>query len=170
MTTTDHAPDTRYVPTDPAHRRLLARSLLRVILDAGFIEEADRHTGVRERVFYRGVDNFPSIRVKVFTTIEGYDDPIVRDVGDDAIRVSAVYRNDEKFDFGIVATTRIHRMGTIRSIADRLLARMREVYGKALHVNTCKCGAPMHLSKKGHMVCANVCWTRRTGSGKRSTT
>lgn len=159
---------TEYDHTSLHHRKLLAQHILRVVLDAGFAEAAVEGRGIKERVFYRVVDQIPGVRVQVYTSIEGFGDAAaVREVGEDAIRVCAVYRDGEKSDHGLVSATRIHRTGTIEAIRERLYVRMREAYGGALKVPRCdRCGAPTFLSKKKNRVCAELCWTRRTaGSG-----
>lgn len=155
--------ETRYDPTSLNSRMLLAQHVLQVCLQAGFVEEAVESRGIKERVFYRGVDPSPGIRVRVFTTIE--DDgtaACVREAGDDAIKVCAVYRSADRVDRGIVAITRINRVGTIEGICDRLLTRMRAVYRQSISPGKCKkCGAPLFKSKKKNMVCADLCFTKQ---------
>ena len=150
-----------YDPNLPLHRRHLAQRVINVCLTAGFAEEAVtvRKANVRERVFYRTVDDAPGIRVQVWTTVEGDE---VRSSGTDAIRVCAVYRNKDGEDRGIVAATRTHRVGNVDDICERLLIRMREVYQKARRPNRCgRCGAPTFRSKRNNDVCADLCFTNR---------
>ena len=153
-----------YDPLIALHRRHLAQRILKVVLDADFLEEdpTAKNSSIKERVFYRVVTNSPDIRVQVWTSVTGDGDAAtVREVGDDAIRVCAVYRSKKDQDRGIVSTTRIHRVGTVDAICDRLLTRMREVYGKAARPNRCtKCNAPTFKSKKGNEVCADLCFVR----------
>lgn len=148
-----------YDPNLALHRRHLAQRLVQTLTTAGFMEEAVtvRNAQIRERVFYRSVDTSPGIRVQVWTSIEGDE---VREVGKDAIRICAVYRNKKGEDRGIVATTRTHRVGAVDDICDRLLTRMREVYGKARRPNRCaKCKAPTFQSKKKNDVCSDLCFS-----------
>lgn len=129
-------PKLPYDPNLALHRRHLAQRIVLTLMTAGFMEEAvterARYAQVRERVFYRSVDTSAGVRVQVWTSIEKDE---VRQNGEDAIRVCAVYRNKQGQDRGIVSATRIHRVGTVDDICDRLLTRMREVYGKARRPN-----------------------------------
>lgn len=154
----------QYDPLSPVSRQHLAALILDVLATAGFIEEWHDDAGdiVKERVFYRPVemaDGTPveGIRVLVYTSIVGDE---VRDCGKDAIRVAAVYRSKRTgVERGIIKETRIHRVGDTDAICDRLLKRMRTVYGKARRPNRCpRCGAPMFTSKKGNDVCCDFCW------------
>lgn len=148
-----------YDPSSAIHRRHLAQRMLAMLATAGFIEEAVtvRKAQIRERVFYRIVDDAPTVRVQVWTSIEGEE---VRAVGEDAIRICAVYRNKSREDRGILKNTRVHRVGDVDDICNRLLTRMRETYKKARSPNRCaKCGAPTFTSKKGNEVCADVCFS-----------
>lgn len=153
-----------YDPNLAMHRRVLAQHILNVVLTAGFMEEdpTGRNSLIKERVFYRGVDGVPNVRVQVWTTIVGFDDDAtVRDSGKDAIRVCAVYSTKGGLERGIVSTTRIHRVGTIEAICERLLDRMREVYRKAARPKRCdRCGAPTFISKNKNQVCAEICFAR----------
>jgi hypothetical protein len=153
-----------YDPQNASSRRHLAACVLQTVLDAGFVEEwhGEDHDPTKERVFYRPVeqaDGTPvdGIRVLVYTSIVGEE---VRTVGKDAIRVVAVYRSQRTDrERGIIKETRVHRVGDTDDICDRLLGRMRAVYGRARRPNRCsRCGAPTFTSKKGNDVCADLCW------------
>lgn len=150
-----------YDPTSAIHRKHLAQRVLALLATSGFIEEAVtiRKAQIRERVFYRVVNEAPEIRVQVWTSIEGEE---VRAVGEDAIRICAVYRNKQSEDKGILKNTRVHRVGDVDDICNRLLARMRETYKKARTPNRCKsCGAPTFTSKKKNEVCSDLCYINR---------
>jgi hypothetical protein len=154
----------QYDPLSPGSRQHLATCILDVLQTADFIEEWHDDTGdiVKERVFYRPVTMsdgtvVEGVRVLVYTSIVGDE---VRDVGKDAIRVTAVYRSRRTgLERGIIKETRIHRVGDTDAICDRLLKRMRKVFGKARRPNRCsRCGAPMFTSKNGNDVCCDFCW------------
>ena len=147
-------PTDKYNPRDPRHRWVLARELLDMLFQAGFMEEFRGGRDFQERIFYRPVDD--KIRLRVFTSIVHEDE--VRRVGRDAIRVCAVYRS-RGGDRGIVSQTRVHRSGTIESIVGRVLSRMRKCWRACSHIGRCHtCGAALFRSKKGHLVCAELCW------------
>ena len=151
----------KYDHGNPHHRHILATTLIAMLIDKGFEEEAPQDRGsytTKERVFSRPINE--RMRVAVYTTIEGTE---VRQVGKDAIRVVALYRNANGQDRGVAkADKRVHRTGKISAVTDRTLNRMREVWRIASHSERCRhCGAPMFTSKKGNLVCADLCWTRR---------
>lgn len=151
-----------YDPNVMIQRRSLAQHILNTVLNAGFIEESvSPH--IKERVFYRIMDNKPDVRIQVWTTIEGTGHTAaVRKSGQDALRVCAVYVTKDGMERGIVKITRINRTGTIEGINQRLLERMREVYRSAAVVPCCtRCGAPTFTSKKENQVCADLCFTKR---------
>ncbi|OHD18668.1 MAG: hypothetical protein A2Y38_19545 [Spirochaetes bacterium GWB1_59_5] len=150
-----------YNPLAPQDRLELAAALVLKLQECNFHLE-DR-PGTKERVYSRTVDGSPGIRVLVYTTVEGKQ---VREVGDDAIRVVAVYTNKEGQERGIAkAEKRVHRTGEFQAIVDRTYARMREVYALAKQAEKCpSCGAPLFKSKKGNLVCADICWQRRAAA------
>lgn len=155
---------TTYDPTNPNSRKALAAALLAKLSECGFAEESQ--PGCNERVFSR--DAGTGIRVAVYTSIEGDS---AREVATDAIRVSALYVARDGQTRGVAkAEKRVNRVGIIEEIATRMHERMREVWKLASHPDRCSCGAPKFVSKKGHAVCADLCWmtleeiqrTRRT--------
>lgn len=150
----------KYDPTSRASRQELAVELLNKMAATGFVYE--QIVGTHEAVFSRPVDGKPGIRVLVYTSVEqGPTGPEVRDCGTDAIRVCAVYRNKKGQDRGLAkAEARVNRVGQIEDIAIRTHERMRSVWSIARQGNSCSaCGAPMFLSKKKNLVCADTCWS-----------
>lgn len=148
---------TPYNHESPIDRRELADAILAVLRGADFMEEFVEDKGTKERVFYRPVDGTDGMRVAVYTSIVGDS---VRKVGKDAVRVCGLYRSQRTDrERGIVSETRIHRTGTIEAICDRLLDRMRNVYGSVRRAHRCpRCGAPTFKAKSGKDVCADLCW------------
>ena len=141
-----------------AHRRLLGDELLAMFDEAGF--QRIERKGTAEAIFAREIPD-TGIRVLVYSgcnpTRAGMT---ARSCGSDAIRVCAVYLGSR--ERGIVSAKRVHRTGDLGAIVKRTLSRMREVWGAAAHVGRCSdCGAPLFESKRGNLVCADVCWTRR---------
>lgn len=95
--------------------------------------------------------------------------PVVREVGSDAIRVVGVFRNHEGQERGIVKETRIHRVGLVRDIVDRIGQRVADVRSR-IQADPCpRCGAPTFLAKpkegqqEGRRTCADLCWKVRPG-------
>jgi hypothetical protein len=140
-----------YEPRLRSQREELAKALQTVLTRSGFTptDIPGTYEEVWERMHHR--DN--RIVIRVYTTIEG---GFARNVGSDAIRVVPFYVAGGK---AMSRGPRINRVGTIEAICERLLARMRDTYGKALQGNCTSCGAPLMMSKKAKkLYCADVCW------------
>lgn len=149
----------KYDHSSRQSRLALQAKVIMTLANAGFDEVSIE--GTRERVFSRGCHGTDA-RVLVYTSIV---DGETRGVGKDAIRVCAVRpMGKEAKERGIVKARRVNRTGEIESICDRMLNRMREVYGAArkhclVECQPCKsCGASTFLSKRGNWVCADLCW------------
>ena len=149
---------TEYNPRDTMARRTLARALRNKLAASGF--EQVTVPGTKEEVFARDVDGKPGIRVLVYTTIER---DMTRRVAKDAIRVVAVYKAKDGRERGIAkAEKRVNRVGKVEAIVERTHQRMRDVYDAARTPCTCTdCGAPQFKSKRGNLVCADLCWKDR---------
>jgi len=146
-----------YDPTIPGMRTALAASLLMRLDECGFaeVEKPDRNAKYcgMERVFARPVNDRTDVRV--YTTIV---DGKVRNVGKDSIRVAAVYTTKDGKTRGLVKNRRVHRMGNVDAITERMVGRMRAVWKNAARPERCRCGAPKFVTKKGNLCCAEICW------------
>lgn len=153
---------TPYNPNSPSSRQELAYSVLALMEKSGFTPL--EIPGTNEAVYAREVEGTGGrIKVLVYTSVEqGVNGPIIRACGTDAIRASAVYfPGAGARERGLGSETRVHRVGKIEDITERLLERMRSVYKNAKAGERCKsCGAPKFLSRNKNLVCADVCWTR----------
>ena len=144
----------QYDPNSIASRRALAEGIVSALTRHSFMEEYDERSG--ERVLYR--PHHKGVRVQVWTSVDRASG-MTRDVGDDAIRVCAVYRTNDGTDRGILKTTRVNRVGDIDAIVGRVVDRARTVWGNAGTAPRCnRCGAPTFTSKAGNQVCAELCW------------
>lgn len=149
----------KYDHEDRSSRETLAVALITKLQACGFTSEKRERT--KEAVYARAVDGAPSIRILVYTSVVPSRGGSIetRAVGKDAIRVCAVYKARDGKDRGIIAADkRVHRTGEIEDIVERMYQRMREVYKAAKTGVRCHCGAPKFKSKKGHAVCADLCW------------
>jgi hypothetical protein len=150
-----------YIPESRSSRIELALVLLGKMSQTGFSHE--EIPGTKEAVYSRQVEGKPGVRILVYTSVEqGPLGPEARSVGSDAIRVCAVYRNKKGQDRGITkAEARVNRTGQIEDIASRTHSRMREVWLAARQGSSCPhCGAPLFLSRKNNLVCADACWAQ----------
>lgn len=116
---------TPYDPKNPESRQALAGALQNVLRYAGFTKQ----DGKGEEVWIRDIEGSPKKTVKVYTSIYS---GTCRAKGRDAIRVCAVGIHRDGVFKPIVKSTRVFRTGTIEATQDRLLARMRETWKKAL--------------------------------------
>ena len=156
----------KYNPEDPKHRLGLAIHLMSVLDNAGFkrderFESKHAPDHLREHVYSREIRD--GMFVVVYTSCSNHKKVYVsvRAKGNDAIRVSTIYlRSDTSERRGIGKQKRIHRTGVIEDIGNRLLERMRDGWRIGNTQRMCHCGAPKFKSKKGNLVCANICWTR----------
>lgn len=117
-------------------------SIRKVLVDAGFKESKSG----KEVVFERANHKDPRLKVRVFTSIK-VGSETVRKKGADAIRVVLVFQ-DKKQSFGVCSAKRVFRSGATDRVLNRMLERMREIYGTANKMaagTKCKCGAPAYL-------------------------
>lgn len=145
-----------YDPEKQEHRRQLAQEIIDLMHYAEFKFEDTKG----EFVYSRQVN--PQIKVMVYTSIVNGE---VREKDADAIRVTGVYTTFAGDERGIVKSERVYRTGELEAIVERVLQRMRNVWRKTKQVEHCKsCGAPKFVSKKGHLVCCEACWTKQAAS------
>ena len=144
----------QYDPSSRESRRGLAEGIVARLAGHSFMEEYDERSG--EKVLYRPHPG--GVRIQVWTSIDRATG-LVRSVGDDAIRVCAVYRAKDGSDRGILKVTRVHRVGDVDAIVGRVVDRARSVWTAIASAPRChRCGAPTFTSKAGNQVCADLCW------------
>lgn len=144
----------RYNPADYTHRTALATGILNTVKAKGFAQVDVR--GCYETVVAKPLS--ARMQVRVYTSVEG---GVVRDCGDDAIRVCTVYVTRDGDIRGVGHETRVNRVGDINGIVVRLAERIALSMDAANDIPCCeRCGAPKFKSKKGNMVCADLCWKR----------
>ena len=146
----------KYDPRDRQSRRDLAEGIIARLAHHQFVEEYDEGSG--ERVMYRPHPH--GVRVQVWTSVDRATG-LARDVGDDAIRVCAVYRAKDGNDRGIMKSTRVNRVGDVDAIVERVVDRARTMWVEIKAAPRCqRCNAPTFVSKNGNQVCADLCWKR----------
>ena len=141
-----------YDPTDPTHRAALADGICQLLIEGGFVEEEEFDT--KEKVFCRHIS--PRTWIAIYTTID--QDGLCRDCGEDSIKLAALYACHTGEIKGYIKTQRIHRVGTIGGILERIRKRGNALWKRARSPITCHCGAVKILSKKGTYYCADLCW------------
>ena len=114
----------RYNPNNKQHRKTLAKRIAKMLLSSGFsLEGSSRNEDVYQRAT-TGVTS-GSAQIRVFTSAINGE---MRTVGEDAIRVCAVYTDNAGQSRGLVKSTRINRTGDTDGITGRLLEAMRKTY------------------------------------------
>tara|TARA_Y100000310_G_scaffold23414_2_gene22422 strand:+ start:931 stop:1428 length:498 start_codon:yes stop_codon:yes gene_type:complete len=153
---------TDYDPRSLESRRALAADLIGRLEAAGFDERETKKGREREfelSIVRHGQDT--GWRIVVYTSVVCQ---AARAVATDAIRVVALHTTSQGRT--VVATKgmrRVNRTGAVEAISERALARCREAWEAAVELGRCpSCGAPNFRSKKGNVVCAELCWTSYT--------
>ena len=84
---------------------------------------------------------------------------IAKSSGKDAIRIAGLYINKSGKSCGIIKNRRVNRVGLNEDIIKRLAGRIASTT-KSLTTTECcdQCSAPKFLSKKGNLVCSELCW------------
>jgi hypothetical protein len=151
-------------------------AILAVLDKAGFSEItlSGGKYPVYERVFARQHHQLPNVQIRVYTSID-IRTGAVRGDSEDRIMVCAFYTkgkgkedrsSNSRFLFSATGVNRASGLGdtpeAVTAIMDRLLSRMREVYGKAGRQPRCRCGEPLKFSKSRK----RTVYDRTTGTKK----
>lgn len=162
MTKTNKNTAPKYDPNNAAHRRELAVSVECLCRANGMQERPNIPAGQEKQLARRVKDaggTVTNLQIVVYTSIVGGE---VRDCGEDAIRVSLLYRCGDGSVVGVGSTKRVHRTGQISDICERIQGRIKELEASVGEVERCRsCNAPRVKSKKtGNMYCAEKCWLK----------
>ena len=141
-----------YDHQDAFHRTFLATHIREALITAGFTRKPASRQG-EEEVWKRGVEG-TKFQIVVYTTIIGDQ---VRSVGKDAIRVVGLYENCGKVK-GKMKSRPVHRKGKVEDIKERMIQRARNTWSECRTHGSCRCGAPLLVSKGGDKYCADICW------------
>lgn len=149
-----------YRPDFECDRMMLASELQKHLLTAGF--KLDVLTLSSEEIYSRDIPQVPGVKLLCYTTISMGR---TRALGEDAIRVLAIYVRKDGEVRSLFRTRTINRTGTIEGIAGRTIEKLRIAFGDVRVRDRagyrCHCGAPKFDGKqKGTMFCAETCWTK----------
>ena len=144
-----------YDPNNSNHRAALALDIKATLAGIGF--QPVEVPGAKELVFARNSTRLRGVQMRIYTSIVGNE---VRQVGGDSIKVCSVYTNTEGQVNGVTKEQRVFRTGQLEEIAGRIKDRIGKVAGELNAAQTCGCGAPKLLSKKGNLYCGDRCWLR----------
>jgi hypothetical protein len=149
-------------------RRMLATEILMVLEENNFKrckKLETKYGDASEIVYAKPLKSNPRYMVAVYTSCDQQSGAYtVKRKGADAIRIAGLYINNEGKTKGIVKNTRVNRVGEAHDISKRMMLRV----AKTLHelsennIEVCNdCGAPKFTSKKGNLVCSEVCWSKK---------
>jgi len=144
----------KYDNTDKCSRAHLGAAIFDTMRLLGL--NATHKDGTKEQIFK--LDCGHDRAVLVYSTVVGL---VARAAGADSIKVCAVYTDRDGKQQAIGrATRRVHRVGEIEGILDRIRSRIVEVKQLCETAELCSCGAPKGLSKKKKLYCLDRCWLR----------
>ena len=151
----------KYDPSLAGNRLDLAVSVISKLDECGFNRNRNLETGppnLSEHVWTRDIND--NVLVAVYTSCSGHRGYIsARNRGSDAIRVVTLYQPSSGKMKGLGKQSRVYRTGDVDSICERMAERMRAAWKIGANPSKCnKCGAPLFTSKRGNLVCAEVCW------------
>jgi hypothetical protein len=146
------------------HRRYLAAEIIDNLMTEGF-QRNTKLEGKRppysEAVFSKQVQD--DVYVVVYTSCDlrgaAWE---TKKSGKDAIRVATLKIEKDGKRLGLAKQTRTHRTGNVDDIISRLNDRCAAAFKIAMYPTRCEqCNSVKFVSKKGNLVCADFCWTKR---------
>ena len=148
-------------------RRILAAEILSTLSDNDFkrCERLETKYGDNSEIVYaKPLESNNRYIVVVYTSCNQVGGAYsVKKKGADAIRVAGLYINNNGKAKGLIKNTRVNRAGPNHEISKRMMKRVAKTF-HALAKNSielCKdCGAPKFVSRKGNLVCSEVCWSK----------
>ena len=148
-------------------RRILATEILSVLEENNF-ERCERletkYGDASEIVYAKPLVENSRYLVAVYTSCDQMGGAYsVKKKGADAIRIAGIYIKNDGTTVGIIKNTRVNRSGEAKKISERMLQRIAKTLHalNAKNVSTCKkCNSPMFTSKKGNLVCSEICWSK----------
>ncbi len=148
----------KYDPASQADRRALATKLREALLKAGFaLQDVPG-----EETYERPIPQLPGVSLRCLTTIVADE---VRDLGEDAIRISANYKRPDLTAQPLFKYARVFRTGELDDIVVRTVDRLREAFVEVRRRDQaglrCYCGAPKFDTKSGKQACAALCWLNK---------
>ena len=148
-------------------RRLLAAEILGVLSDNGFVrcEKLETKYGDSSEIVYaKPASKRSRYMIAVYTSCNQVGGAYVaRSLGKDAIRVVCLYIKKDGSTVGVGKNKRVNRVGKNSEICKRMIERITKTMltiEKNEIIKCNNCGAPMFTSKKGNLVCAEVCWSK----------
>ena len=148
-------------------RRMVATEILSVLEENNFKRckrLETKYGDASEIVYARPLNSNNRYVVVVYTSCDQQGGAYAtKKKGSDAIRIAGIYINSEGKTKGVIKNTRVNRVGEAKNISKRMMIRVAKTVHelKEGNVEDCaQCGAPKFISKKGNLVCSEVCWSK----------
>ena len=148
-------------------RRMLATEILSSLEDLGFsrCKRLETKFGDNSEIVYaKPLSKKSRYMVAVYTSCNQVGGAFVaRSSGKDAIRVAGLYVCKDGSVTGVIKNKRVNRVGKSEDICKRMMGRIRSSLSELRQDNIEKCtdcGAPKFGSKKGNLVCSEMCWRK----------
>ena len=149
-------------------RRMLATEILSVLEENNFKRckrLETKYGDASEIVYAKPLKSNPRYMVAVYTSCDQRGGAYAaKKKGSDAIRIAGLYINNNGKTKGVIKNTRVNRTGDANSISKRMLSRIAKTFHELNEskVEICEdCGSPKFISKKGNLVCTEVCWSKK---------
>jgi len=118
-----------------------------------------------EIVYAKPLDSNNRYIVAVYTSCDQFGGAYaVKKKGADAIRICGLYIDNSGKEKGIIKNTRVNRVGENHDIAKRMMKRVAKTFHELAenNIECCSdCGAPKFTSRRGNLVCSEVCWSKK---------
>ena len=117
-----------------------------------------------EIVYAKPIDANSRYMVVVYTSCDQQGGAYAtKKKGSDAIRIAGIYINNEGKTKGVIKNARVNRVGEAENVSKRMMLRVaKTAYAlKENNIEVClDCGAPKFTSRKGNLVCSEICWSK----------
>ena len=148
-------------------RRMLAAEILSALEGLGFsrCKRLETKFGDESEIVYaKPVSEKSRYMVAVYTSCNQSGGAfVVKPAGKDAIRVAGLYVCKDGSVTGVIKNKRVNRVGNSEDVCKRMAGRIRSTTSELKRDNIEKCtncGAPKFGSKKGNLVCSEICWRK----------
>lgn len=149
-------------------RRMMASEILSTLSENNFkrCERLETKFGEYSEIVYaKPLESNNRYIVAVYTSCDHTNGAYsVKKKGADAIRIAGLYIDNNGKEKGVIKNTRVNRVGPNHEISKRMMERVVKTFRELSENNMefCKdCGAPKFTSKKGNLVCSEICWSKK---------
>ena len=156
---------------DIFQRRLLASEILGTLSENGFTRcpRLETKFGDNSEVVYaKPASENNRYIVAVYTSCNQVGGAFIsRKKGKDAIRIAGLYIKKDGSTVGIIKNKRVNRTSESNEICKRMIQRITSSFlniKEIINNNDYRCdscGAQKFISKKGNLICSDICWSEK---------